>query len=145
MEHVFLDTNIIIRFLTGDDPDKADASAALFDRVASNDILLYAPDTVIAECVHVLSSRRLYNKSREAIRNSLSPLVALDGFKVANRRALLRALDLYATYPIDFSDAFLKATMETENATVIYSYDTDFDRFPEITRREPEPTDKQAA
>jgi predicted nucleic acid-binding protein len=145
MEHIFLDTNIIIRFLTRDELEKADAAEALFERIKRNELTVTAPDTVIAECVHVLSSRRLYNKSREEIRLALSPLLALEGFKVSNRRMLLRALDLYATYPIDFSDAFLKAAMEAENATIIYSYDTDFDRFPEIIRREPEPAEKRAA
>ena len=51
---------------------------------------------------------------------------------------LLRALDIYATHPVDFSDAFLKATMEAAQAHTIYSYDTDFDRFSDITRQEPE-------
>jgi len=30
----FLDTNILIRYLTGDDPDKASLALALLDRVA---------------------------------------------------------------------------------------------------------------
>src|SRR5690349_10300729 len=115
MEQAFIDTNIIIRFLTGDDPEKQKATAALFERVTSNELTIIAPDTLIAECVHVLSSPRLYNKSREEIRLALSSLVSLDGFKIANRRALLHALDLYATHLIDFEDAFLKAMMEAEN------------------------------
>ncbi len=145
MEQTFLDTNIIIRFLTGDDPEKQEAAAALFDRIASNELTVSAPDTIIAECVHVLSSKRLYNKSREEIRLALSPLVALDSFKIANRRPLLRALDLYVAYPIDFDDAFLKAMMEVENAHALYSYDTDFDRFPDVTRKEPETSEQKAA
>jgi predicted nucleic-acid-binding protein len=77
-----------------------------------SELIIAGSDTMIAECVHVLSSRRLYNKSREEIRLALSPLVSLDSFKIANRRALLRALDLYATYLIDFDDTFLKAIMK---------------------------------
>jgi predicted nucleic acid-binding protein len=138
MDHIFLDTNIILRFLTGDDPEKQAASRTLFERIEQKELTVYAPDSVIGDAVFVLASKSHYSKSREEIRAMLFPLVSLEGFKIAHRRTLLRALDLYAAYPIDFSDAFLKATMEAENASVIYSYDTDFDRFPDITRREPE-------
>lgn len=144
MEQTFVDTNIIIRFLTGNDPEKQKAAAVLFNQIANNGLIVTAPDMMIAECVHVLSSRRLYNKSREEIRLALSPLVSLDNFKIANRRALLHTLNLYATYPIDFEDAFLKAMMEAENIHDIYSYDTDFDRFPDIIRKEPEGNEQQA-
>ena len=93
---------------------------------------------IICDAVFVLSSPKNYNKSREEIRELVFPLVFLENLKIANRRALLRALDIYATHPIDFSDAFLKATMEAAQAHTIYSYDTDFDRFSDIIRKEPE-------
>jgi len=43
--------------------------------------------------------------------------------------------------------AFVPLCNSTQEAThsIIYSYDTDFDRFPEIVRREPEPAADQAA
>ena len=138
MDHIFFDTNIIIRFLTGDDLKKQAAAAALFERIEQKEVTLYAPDSVICDAVFVLSSPKNYNKSREEIRELLFPLVSLENLKIANRRTLLRALDIYATHPIDFSDAFLKATMEAAQAQIIYSYDTDFDRVADITRQEPE-------
>ena len=138
MDHIFFDTNIIIRFLTVDDLKKQAAVAALFERIEKKEVILYAPDSVICDAVFVLSSPKNYNKSREEIRELLFPLVSLENLKIANRRTLLRALDIYATLPVDFSDAFLKATMEAAQAQMIYSYDTDFDRFSDITRQEPE-------
>ena len=145
MDHIFFDTNIIIRFLTGDDLRKQAAAAALFsERIEKKEVTLYAPDSVICDAVFVLSSPKNYNKSREEIRELLFPLVSLENLKIANRRTLLRALDIYATHLVDFSDAFLKATMEAAQARTIYSYDTDFDRFPDITRQEPEePSQKE--
>ena len=138
MDHIFFDTNIIIRFLTGDDLKKQQAAAALFERIEKKEVTLYAPDSVICDAVFVLSSPKHYNKDREEIRELLFPLVSLENLKIANRRTLLRALDIYATHPIDFSDAFLKATMEAAHAQMIYSYDTDLDRFSDVIRQEPE-------
>jgi predicted nucleic acid-binding protein len=145
MDHLFLDTNIILRFLTGDDLKKQAAAAALFARIEKKELTVYAPDSVICDAVFVLVSPRHYNKSHEEIRDLLFSLVSLENLKISNRRVLLRALDIFAAYPIDFSDAFLKATMEADHAQVIYSYDTDFDRFPDITRKEPEETEESAA
>ena len=146
LDHTFLDTNIIIRFLTGDDLEKQEAAAALFERIEKKEETVYAPDSVICDAVFVLASSRQYNKSREEIRDLLFPLVSLENLKISNRRALLCALDIYVAHPIDFSDAFLKATMEVDQAHIIYSYDTDFDRFTDITRKEPEkPSQEEAA
>lgn len=141
----YIDTNILIRFLTEDVPDQAKASSQLLVRVEKKELVLSAPDNVIADTVFVLSSPRQYRKSRAEIRALLFPLLSLEGFKIDHRKELLRALEIYAAYPIDFSDAFLKATMEAEGATVLYSYDTEFDRFPDITRKEPETSEQQVA
>jgi predicted nucleic acid-binding protein len=145
MEQKYIDTNIILRLLTTDDPTKQEASAALFERIENKELVVYAPDLVIAEVVYVLSSPKHYNKSHEEVRSLLFPLLSLENFKVANRKALLRALDLYAVHPIDFSDVFMKATMEENNAHLLYSYDTDFDRFPDLTRKDPVQETQKAA
>jgi len=65
--------------------------------------------------------------------------VVLDGCAclLPHRAIHLRALDLYATYPIDFGDAILLAQMERQRTNEIYSYDRDFDRVPEVVRLEP--------
>ena len=142
MERIYLDTNIILRLLTGDDPAKQQASAALFEKIEKGELTVHAPVTVIADAVYVLS--KVYKKSRQDIHAALTPLVSLKQFKVSNRRMLLRALTIFATHGIDFSDAILKAVMEHDRATALYSYDTDFDRFSDISRIEPQ-SNKQAA
>lgn len=54
MAHPFVDTDVIIRLLTGDDPDKQQAARKLFEQVAQGTLTLAAPDTVIADAVFVL-------------------------------------------------------------------------------------------
>jgi predicted nucleic-acid-binding protein len=96
-----------------------------------------APDTVIADAVYVLSSPRLYKLPRPQVQALLSPLVRLRYFRVQNRGQILRALDLYASTNLDFGDALIVASMEASGSKTLYSYDTDFDRIPQITRRAP--------
>jgi predicted nucleic acid-binding protein len=135
MNDAFVDTDVIIRFVAGDDPAKQ--AAALFRRVQAGTETLRAPDTVIADAMFVLSSRRLYNFSRERIRSELVTLLRYPHFRVHNRRLLIRALDIYAGTALDFGDAMIAATMERRGDRALYSYDHDFDRLPGITRHEP--------
>ncbi len=133
----FVDTDVIIRLLTQDDPEKQAAAAALFEQVERGELTLAAPDTVIADAVYVLSSPRLYNLPRDEIRAMLTALIRLPGFQVRNRRAVLRALDLYATTGIDFGDALIVASMEQAGSQIVHSYDAHFDRIPGVQRVEP--------
>ncbi len=137
MTQPFIDTDVIIRFLTGDDPEKQAAATALFEQVEQGLLSVQAPDTVIADAVYVLSSPRLYNIARSAIQEMLAALVRLPQFHVQNRLSVLRALDLYASTRLDFGDTLIIASMEQQGSHLLYSYDTDFDHIQGITRREP--------
>src|ERR671925_459934 len=95
MAYPFLDTDIIIRFLTGDDPQKQAAAAALFQRIEQGSLTVAAPVTVIADAVFVLHSPRLYNKPRPEVQSLLTPLVRLPHLRVQQRQVVLRALALY--------------------------------------------------
>jgi predicted nucleic acid-binding protein len=129
----FIDTDVIIRLLTRDDLEKQAAAAALFEQVEQGVLQVAAPVTVIADAVYVLGSPRLYDLPRAEVRQLLTALVRLPGFRIHDRRAVLRALDLYASMNIEFGDAFIVASMERVSSEVVYSYDTDFDSIEGIT------------
>lgn len=137
MSDPFLDTDVIVRFITGDDPVKQAAADALFRQVAAGTLILRAPDTVFADAVYVLNSPRLYRRDRVRIRQQLGFLLQLPNLKVHNRNLLLRALDIFASTNLDFGDAMIVATMERRGDRDLYSYDRDFDRIASIDRREP--------
>jgi predicted nucleic acid-binding protein len=134
----FVDTDVIIRLLTGDDPLKQAQAAKLFNRVQAGELILRAPDTVIADAVFVLSSTRLYGVGRADVEAMLTPLVQLPGFQVRNRQAVARALQLYGSTSLDFGDAMIVATMEQDSSGDLYSYDADFDRIQSVNRRVPD-------
>ncbi len=137
MSDPFIDTDVIIRLVTNDDPNKQAEAAALFEAVEAGKLVVTSPDTVIADAVYVLASPRLYHKSRSDVAAILSGLLRLPGFKVENRAEVLRALDLYAGTKLDFGDALIVASMEQRGSKILYSYDTDFDRIPTVTRQSP--------
>jgi uncharacterized protein len=133
----FVDTNIFLRHLTGDDPLKAQACFALFKKAQQNQIQSTTSETVIAEIIYILSSKTLYNLAREQIRARLEPLLSLPGLKLPHRQTYLRALELYVSYSIDFEDALSCAHMEREALNEIYSYDRDFNKIQTLKRLEP--------
>lgn len=133
----FLDTNIILRYLTKDDQVKALRCFELFQQVKRKEIQLTTSEAVLAEVVYVLASRSHYNQPRGNIRNLLLPIVSLPSLKIQHRRAFLRALDLYANTALDLEDALSIAHMERMKLTTILSYDRDFDHVKGIHRREP--------
>jgi predicted nucleic acid-binding protein len=138
MSYAYIDTDVIIRLLTGDDPLKQARSKALFERIERGELSIAAPATVIADAVHVLASPRLYNLSRADVAALLTPLVRLPGFHIRGRRTVNSALQLYALHSrLDFGDALIASSMQQANSSTVYSYDRDFDRIPGIRREEP--------
>ncbi len=137
MGEPFLDTHIIIRLLTGDDPEKQLRAKRLFERIERNELQVTAPLTVIADTVYVLSSAKFYNLPRAEIVALLKLLLRLAGFRLRNRSMVVQALDLYNTHNFDFTDAVIYAAMLQSGSTVVYSFDQDFDHLKEISRREP--------
>jgi predicted nucleic acid-binding protein len=133
----FLDTNVILRYLTRDDPKKAEDCYELFQKVKRGEIELTTCEAVIAEVVYVLSSHSLYNLPRNEIYSLLFPIINLYGFRMPLKRLYLRALDIYASKNVDFEDALCFAHMEKRQIKEIYSYDSDFDKLEELKRLEP--------
>ena len=137
MSDPFVDADIIVRLLTGDDLRKQEQSAALFERVERGDIRLRTPITTIADVVYVLSSPRLYAMSHGQVADMLKTLIRLPGFVVENRAAVLGALDLFASTRLDFGDALIAASMALTGESMVYSYDHHFDKLASVTRVEP--------
>ena len=64
MNEAFVDANVIIRLLTGDDPQKQRASLRLFQDVRDGRLIRHTPVTTVADAVYMLTSPRHYQKSR---------------------------------------------------------------------------------
>ena len=127
----FVDTNVLIRHLTGDPPDMAArATAAL----ASGERLLLA-DLVLAECVYVLES--FYEVPPVQVAALMRAAIALPAIEVVDEASLLRALEVHELDRVDFAEAYVVAQAEATGVGEILSFDRSIDRVTSITRREP--------
>lgn len=127
----FVDTNVLIRHLTGDPPDMAAHATAL---LASGERLLLA-DLILAECVYVLES--FYEVRRTRVALVMRSALALPSIQTVNAALLLRALEVYETDRADFAEAYLVALAEASGVGEIASFDRSIDKIASVTRREP--------
>jgi predicted nucleic acid-binding protein len=134
----FVDTNIILRYLIGDDLEKMRACYALFKAADNNELTLTTSESVIAEAVFVLSSKKHYGFPAEEIKKRLMPILAIRGLRLEHQPTLKRALDLFAELEIDFEDCLCIAHIERQQLQEIYSYDQDFDCAANVKRIEPQ-------
>ena len=136
MKKTFLDTNIFLRYLTNDDPEKADRVEQLLRKAASGKIVLVTTELVIAEIVWVLES--YYEVDKVRIAEHVRAILATEGLEIINGDLVRRALEHYLMYNVDFIDGYIAALMQKKGITEIFSYDKKhLSRLKAITRREP--------
>lgn len=137
----YIDTNIIIRYITQDDPEKAKRVYALFQALDRGEETICITEAVITEVIFVLSSKRLYNLARPEIVKRLLPILLLKGVhigcKPTDKTIYPQSLHVYQTTTLDITDAIILTKAQQEEPSTVVSFDTDFDQFPEVTRREP--------
>ena len=94
---ISLDTNVIVRVVTADDPEQLAAAVKTLrsDR-------LWLCKTVLLECEWVL--RYTYKLSRDSILTSFQRLLGYPNLQAEDRSAVLQALALYQE-GLDFADA----------------------------------------
>jgi len=129
-----VDTNLLIRYFTGDDPVKADRCERLFREAAEGRAKLLITDVCLAQLVWTLGS--YYRVSRADISDKLVALLNTPGFEFSNVGVLLDASQRYRNTNVDYIDAYHAATA-AESGMDVYSYDRDFDKFEDVVRLEP--------
>jgi predicted nucleic acid-binding protein len=127
----FLDTNVLIRHLTGDPPAQARRASAF---LATADELLL-PDLIVAEVVYVLES--FYEVERARVAELVRAVIGFPAIVVVDVAVLLRALEVYELERIDFAEAYLVASAEASGVGVIASFDRSIDRVSTVQRIEP--------
>lgn len=125
-----LDTNVLIRHLTGEPTDQARRASAFLATAQR----LELPDLIVAEMVYVLQS--LYARPRREVAVQVRSVLAYPPVRVDNEERLLRALELYEVGHVDFAEAHLAARAEVSDGRVA-SFDRGLDRVETITRVEP--------
>jgi predicted nucleic acid-binding protein len=132
----FVDANVFLRYLTNDDPEKANRVDSLLDRAAAGEVRLLTTEMVLAEVVWVLESS--FGLKNHQIAPMVKAILASPGIEVINGHFVARALDYYLSHNIDFIDGYIAAVMEKRKVADIFSFDRKhMGRIKSITRKEP--------
>jgi predicted nucleic acid-binding protein len=127
----FVDSNVLVRHLTGDPPDQA-RQATEFLR--SGDALILV-DLVAAEVVYVLES--VYEVERAQVAEFVRAILGFPTITVVDEVLLLRTLEIYEQYRIHFAESYLAACAELSGVGAVASFDRDVDRVVSIRRLDP--------
>lgn len=132
---IFLDTSVLIRYFTGDDPHKARQCEDLFHQARSGRTTLFLTHLAIAETIWVLS--RQYRIPKLPLVEGLRRLLNTRNVVCDDAPLILAALALFESKPISFIDAYHATFLPDRGITEFCSYDADFDQLSGIKRREP--------
>lgn len=134
----WIDTNIIIRFITADHPRMTEETAQLMEKAETGEVTLKVHAMIVAECCWVLESS-YYGFSKSDIASVLTSFLTAKGIEAEEENVVIRSLERYAEYNVDFIDAYLAEHAKARHPDYIITYNAkDFAklevRFNEPTR-----------
>lgn len=121
MPGVYVDSNIIIRFLLQEDSEQFARAKALMQRASDGEIELLLSPVIVGEVAAVL--HHSYDMSQRAVATALLTLVAARGVKTEDEALVIEALQKSRNLlDIDFVDAYVALEAKT-NHSPIASFD----------------------
>jgi predicted nucleic-acid-binding protein len=120
------DTNIIIRYLTRDDESLYLRAKEFFDKVKEGSTRAVILESVIAECVYVLT--KIYKVPGNKAAESLIDILRYKGIANFDQRELIRALTLFQERNIDIVDCILCVKASGPD-TSLFSFDSELNKM----------------
>ncbi|MCX5718440.1 MAG: type II toxin-antitoxin system VapC family toxin [Nitrospirae bacterium] len=118
---VVIDTNLLVRYLTGDDSQKAKAVDNLLIKAEKGELKIFIPSIVIAELVWVLES--FYQMYSSEIAELVEAVLHTPGIEVTEKSIIASALKLYRTKNIDLIDTWIIEFAKDRGIKTIYTFD----------------------
>lgn len=129
----WVDTNVLVRHLTGDPPAMARRATRFLASAAPGELLL--ADLVLAEVVNVLES--VYELDRAAVAVAARAIVTFPAIAVDDPELLLRAVEVYEHDRLDFAEAYLVASAERSGVGAVASFDKTVRRVSSVALIQP--------
>ena len=126
------DTNILIRYLTRDDEPLYARAKEFFDKVREGSAKAIILESVIAECIYVLT--KIYKVPKNRAAESLIDILRYKGIANADQKELILALSLFSDRNIDIVDCILCVKAADPN-TFLFSFDGELHRMSESHER----------
>jgi predicted nucleic-acid-binding protein len=118
-----LDTNVLVRYLTHDDPAQFAKAAAVIDAAAERGEQLLVNTSVLCELVWVLANA--YDYSRNEIAAALDQIFATAQFEIERLDDARKALGDFRSTKADFSDALIGRINRSLGAEYTVTFDRD--------------------
>ena len=122
-----IDTNILIRFLVGDDEMQAKKVYSIFKKAESEKKELFVPLLVVLEMIWVLES--VYDISRTEILDSISDLLLMPIFKFDQQSALQQLVHSAQGNKYDLSDLLIAHSAKVNGCEVVITFDKKASKF----------------
>ena len=126
MTTAWLDTNVVVRYLTGAPDHLAQRARRILARAEAGEITLRLTPIVVAEIVWVL--RSVYGREPGEIAAGLSALLRADGIAAEQHDTVVEALDLMMQRNVAFPDAFI-AVSARQASEPVCTFDSGFKRL----------------
>lgn len=131
---ICLDANVILRFILDNDPNLSPKAKIIIEKIQLGKTQIYLCLLALSEVIFALE--RSYRLPKKEIAKTLSILLNYSNIKVENQKLIEGAFVYYVDKNISFTDAYYLTLMRKKNIKKIYSFDKDFDKFPQIKRLE---------
>jgi len=122
-----VDTNILIRFLTGDDEQQTKKVHKIFKDAESEKKEFFVPLVVVLELIWVLES--VYEISRTEILESISDLSLMPILKFEHRTALEQFLCSAQGNKFDLSDLLIAYVAKINGCETVLTFDKKASKF----------------
>lgn len=116
-----IDTNILVRFLVGDDQKQAERVYKLFKRTESRQKELFVSLLVVLELLWVLEA--VYQINRKEILDSLSDLLLMPIFKFENLNAIQKFIVSANNNKYDLSDLLIAHASNSLGCETVVTFD----------------------
>lgn len=134
----FLDTNILVRHIAGDDVVHSPQSTGLIEQIAEGEFRGLTSMAVLFETVHVLTS--IYAFDRISISEALLAIVGTPGIVLleCEDAHFENTISFFMSIPrLSFADCYHAVLALAHCEGEIYTFDKEYRRIPGITRLEP--------
>jgi predicted nucleic-acid-binding protein len=126
-----LDSNIILRAITGDDPVQSPLAQALLATLSSESPGVLNP-VVLVETAWTLRGRHKY--PRPQIIECIEKLLRSSAYQIVDRDAVSEALQIGKRHPIEFADALIGEINRLAGCATTMTFDEGASQTPSFTQ-----------
>jgi len=126
-----LDANVVVRYLTDDDPIHSPRAVRLFEEKLSQDEPGFVSAAALAEIVWVL--RRRYKQNRSQIAATVQELLGTDRLVLEHPQAVAGAVLATLQDNVDFTDALIAGIGADAGCAHTFTFDRRASRLPGVT------------